>query len=398
MPTNNNLLFQEAKLGPKKLKNRTIRAAAFEGMCPNGIPSDSLIKYHSNVAKGGIGMTTVAYVSVTNGGRTFSHQAWMNEAVVKGFKRLTEAVHKNGSLASVQLGHAGNMGDKKISGERAIAPSSVFNLFGLTFPRKMSEVEILDMVKSYGNAVQLSIDAGFDAVEIHAGHGYLISQFISPYTNRRKDKWGGSFENRVRFLRLVMREVKKVAGNKIAVVVKTNLTDGFKGGMNHEEGLKVAKVLEEEGADALVLSGGFVSKSSFFMMKGRTPHKELIRNQKSLFIKLGMIFFSRIMLEDYPYKEAFFLDEAMNIRDNVSIPLVYVGGAVSRKTMEDVLAKGFDFIQLARPLFYETDYINKIKENPQYISKCLTCGDNEPSNSCVATMYNGEAQCPFREE
>ncbi len=389
---NNIGLFSPGAIGPITLRNRTIRSAGFEGMCPGGIPSESLINYHRSVAAGGIGMTTVAYVSVTDGGRTFSHQAWMRPEAVPHFRKLTDAVHREGAAVSVQLGHAGNMGDRKVSGERAVSPSGRFCLFGLTLPRKMTESDIEEMARAHGRAVALAREAGFDAVEIHAGHGYLISQFLSPFTNRRGDNFGGPLENRARFLRMVMAEVKKAAGNRIAVLVKTNLDDGFPGGMGSDEGIEVAKILEEEGADALVLSGGFVSKTPFYMMRGQTPHRELISYQSDPFIKMGMMAFSRVMIKDYPYTEAYFLEDALKVRKAVKLPLVYVGGLVSRKKMDEVMAQGFDFVALARALVADPGFVNVIRDDPAHISKCLRCG---PCNSCVATMYMGEMRCTF---
>jgi 2,4-dienoyl-CoA reductase-like NADH-dependent reductase (Old Yellow Enzyme family) len=385
-------LFTPGTIGPLKLRNRTIRSAAFEGMCPEGVPSESLINYHRSVAAGGIGMTTVAYVSVANGGRTFNHQAWTRPEIIPQMKKLTDAVHREGAAASIQLGHAGNMGDRNVSGVRAISPSGRFTLFGLTLPRKMSVSDIEDMARTHGTAVKLAREAGFDAVEIHAGHGYLISQFLSPYTNKRNDQWGGTLENRSRFLRMVMNEVKKAAGNKTAVIVKTNLEDGFPGGMTRGEGTEVAKILENTGADALVLSGGFVSKTPFYMMRGTTPHKELISYQSDMLIKLGMMAFSRIIIKDYPYQEGYFLADALKVRQAVKLPLVYVGGLVSRKKIDEVLDSGFEFVALARALVAEPDFINIIRSNKQHVSKCLRCG---PCNSCVATMYVGECRCTF---
>ena len=153
-------LFTPGTIGPLKLRNRTIRSAAFEGMCPEGVPSESLINYHRSVAAGGIGMTTVAYVSVADGGRTFSHQAWMRPGIIPEMKKLTDAVHREGAAASIQLGHAGNMGDRKVSGMRAISPSGRFNLFGLTLPRKMSGSDIEDMARAHGTAVRLARRGG----------------------------------------------------------------------------------------------------------------------------------------------------------------------------------------------------------------------------------------------
>ncbi len=388
----NSKLFTGSSIGPLKLRNRSIRSAAFEGMCPDGVPSKSLINYHSSVAAGGTGMTTVAYVAVTNGGRTFNHQAWMRPDIIPHLKKLTDAVHRQGAAASIQFGHAGNMADRNVSGEHAIAPSAKFNLFGLTLPRAMSDSDIESMAEAHARAVTLARKAGFDAVEIHAGHGYLISQFLSPYTNRRNDRWGGSLENRTGFLRKVMSGVRKAAGRQIAVLVKTNLTDGFPGGMGQEEGIEVARILYNEGADALVLSGGFVSKTPFYMMRGLTPHKELISYQKDLLIKLGMMAFSRIIIRDYPYEEGFFLKEALAVRKAVKLPLVYVGGLVSRKKIDEVLDSGFDFIAVARALVADPEFFNRIRKDKTHVSKCLRCG---PCNSCVATMYMGECRCTF---
>lgn len=388
-------LFSPARIGPLKLRNRSIRSAAFEGMCPNGVPSESLINYHRAVAAGGIGMTTVAYVSVQNNGRTFSHQAWMRPEIVPHLKKLTDTVHREGAAVSIQLGHGGHMGDRKVTGERAMSPSGKFNLYGLTLPHAMSESDIQECARAHGRAVSLAKQAGFDAVEIHAGHGYLISQFLSPSTNTRRDQYGGGLENRARFLRLVIREVKKAAGDSMAILVKTNIEDGFKGGMDITEGIQVARIIEQEGADAIVLSGGFVSKTPFFMMKGVTPHRELISYQKNPFIKLGMICFSRLIIHDYPYREVYFLDQGVKFRSALKIPLVYVGGIVSHAGIQKALDAGFEFVALARALIAEPDFVNRIKNNPTHISPCLTCG---PSNSCVAVMYMGEMRCPYLEQ
>jgi len=153
-------------------------------------------------------------------------------------------------------------------------------------------------------------------------------------------------------------------------------------------------MLQNNGADALVLSGGFVSKTPFFMMRGSTPHKELISYQRKTLIKLGMIAFSRIMIKDYPYREAFFHEDALNIRRAVKLPLVYVGGLIARKKIDEILASGFEFAAIARALVADTGFVNRIKQEPGHVSKCLRCG---PCNSCVATMYVGEMRCTFEE-
>jgi 2,4-dienoyl-CoA reductase-like NADH-dependent reductase (Old Yellow Enzyme family) len=388
MSSMNRDLFSPAALGPIELRNRTVRAAAFEGMCPGGMPSDSLIRYHASVAAGGVGMTTVAYVSVTPDGRGFDHQMWMHRGVVPGLRRLTAAVHREGAAASVQLGHCGNMADSDVTGQRLVAPSSVFNLFGLALPRAMRGWEIEALIEAFGSSVRLAREAGFDAVEVQAGHGYLISQFLTPVTNRRRDPWGGSFENRSRLLRRVMAGVRKSAGSRMAVVVKMNLRDGFPGGLELDHALRVARLLENEGADGLVLSGGFVSRCPWYVMRGDLPMREIMASQKDPIRKAGLFLFGRMIVKQFPFREAYFLDDALEVRKEVRLPLILVGGLRSLHVMRDVLDQGMDFIAMARPLIIEPDFVNRLKRGERLSSACRPC------NKCVAAMYTSEAACP----
>ena len=385
--TSTRLTFTPLKIGPITLRNRTIRAAAFEGMCPGNKPSESLIDYHRSVAAGGIGMTTVAYAAVSKEGLTFDHQLLMGPEVVAGLRKLTDAVHREGAAAAIQIGHAGFMSDSRVIGTRPVAPSRVFNLYGLVVPKAMSAADIEATVEAFGRAAHLCAEAGFDAVEVQAGHGYLISQFLSPYTNRRKDGWGGSLEGRTRFLRQVMRAVRKAVGGRLAIIVKTNLSDGFPGGLTNAECARVAQILEEEGADGLVLSGGFVNRCPFYMMRGEVPMRELLRRQRSLVNRVGLALLGRILVTRFPFTEAFFLEEARAVRQAVKLPLVLVGGLRSLATFESVLSEGFDGVAMARPLFMEPDFVRKLERGEAERSRCLPC------NECVATMYTGEAVC-----
>ena len=223
-------LFTPVTIGPLTLRNRTIRSAAFESMCPGNKPSQKLHDYHKSVADGGVGMTTIAYAAVCQSGLSFDSQLWMRPEIVPGLKEITDDIHRSGAAVSIQLGHCGNMSHKKTCGVIPVSASSGFNPYSPTFVRGLRKEELPEMAKNFGRAVNLAREAGFDAVEIHAGHGYLISQFLSPYTNHRKDEYGGSLENRMRFMDMCMDEVMKAAGNDLAVFVKMNMRDGFKGG------------------------------------------------------------------------------------------------------------------------------------------------------------------------
>lgn len=387
------ILFTPFSLGPLKLRNRSIRSAAFEGMSPGHLVSDDLISYHQAVSAGGVGMTTVAYAAVSQSGLSFHHQLWLRDEAVPGLRKLTDIVHKEGAAAAIQIGHCGLMAKKSVSGGVCFAPSGKFNLYGPTWSRTMTTDEVHSVVSDFGKAVHLSRETGFDTVEVHAGHGYLISQFLSPYTNKRKDEYGGLFENRSRFMLEVIREVMKAAGNDIAVVVKMNLRDGFQGGMEMDESIRVAKLLESEGVHGLVLSGGFVSKAPMYVMRGRMPLEVMTESLvKDKWMKPFLKYFGDLLMKPEPFSEGFFLEDALKIRAAVKLPLIYVGGLVSLDKIEEVLGKGFEFVQIARALINDPEFINKLKSGEITRSAC------QHSNYCIAVMYSGKMKCFQHEE
>jgi 2,4-dienoyl-CoA reductase-like NADH-dependent reductase (Old Yellow Enzyme family) len=314
----------------------------------------------------------------------------MREEIVPELKKLTDAIHNEGAKAAIKLGHCGNMTHWYTCGQMPVGASGGINIYSPTVMRALKEEEILALVCDFGNAVKLAKQAGFDCVEIHAGHGYLISQFLSPYTNKRKDKFGGTLENRMLFMKMVMKEVMNAAENDMAVVVKTNMYDGFKGGLTQEECLEVAKELEKLGAHALVLTAGFVSKAPMEILRGAMPLKALTYYMNTLrfwWLKIGIRMVGRWMIPTVPYKEAYFLEPAKQFRKALSIPLIYVGGMISKSGMEEVLNEGFVAFQLARPLIHDTDFINKIKEGTVEKSEC------KHSNYCIGRMYSIEMKC-----
>ena len=380
-------LFSPVTIGPLTLRNRTIRSAAFESMCPGNKPSQMLLDYHRSVAAGGVGMTTVAYAAVTRSGLSFDRQLWMRPEIIPGLRRLTDAVHAEGAAAAIQLGHCGNMSHRSICGCMPVSASSGFNLYSPTFVRGLRADELPEMARAYGKAVNLARESGFDAVEIHAGHGYLISQFLSPYTNRRKDEFGGSLQNRMRFIDMVMDEVMQAAGDDMAVLVKINMRDGFRGGMELDESLQVARRLEQTGVHALVLSGGFVSKAPMYVMRGEMPIRSMTYYMASRWLKYGVRMAGKWMIPGIPFKEAYFLDDALKFRKEIKMPLVYVGGLVSREKIDEVLDCGFEAVQMARALFNEPGFVNRMRAEEN-----ARCGCRH-SNYCIARMYSIEMAC-----
>ena len=383
-------IFTPCQIGPVTLRNRVIRSAAFENMAYHNSPSQDLFDYHTAVARGGVGMTTVAYASVSRSGLSFDAQLWMREEIVPELRKLTDAIHAEGAKASIQLGHCGNMTHRSTCGCTPVGASTGFNLYSPTFVRGLRKDEILSIADDFGHAVNLAREAGFDCVEIHAGHGYLISQFLSPYTNHRRDEFGGSLENRMRFMKLVMEKVMKAAGDDMGVIVKVNMHDGFRKGMQTEECIEVARELEKTGAHALVLSAGFVSRAPMEVMRGAMPLKTLryyMDMKKFWWLKAGIALAGRLMIPTVPYTEGYFLEEAKKFRAALKMPLIYVGGLVSRSKMEEVLDAGFTGLQVARALVRDTDFVNKLRSGEL---ECSACGH---SNYCIGRMYTLEMKC-----
>lgn len=381
------LLFTPVTIGPITLRNRSIRSAAFEDMCYDNRPSKQLHDYHMSVAEGGIGMTTIAYAAVTRSGLSFEKQLWLRPEIVDELRQLTDDIHSTGAKASIQLGHCGNMSHPRTAGQTPISASTGFNLYSPTIVRGMRDDEIRQMAVEFGNAVRLAKDAGFDCVEIHAGHGYLISQFLSPYTNHRHDRWGGDLNHRMDFMRLCIDEVLKAANGEIAVVVKTNMRDGFRGGNDLPEGIVIAQELERLGVDALVLSGGFVSKAPMHVMRGSMPLRTMTHYMDCWWLKYGVRYGGgQLMIKNEPYKDLYFLDDAMEMRRNVKLPLIYVGGCVSRSGIEKVLNSGFQAVQMARALINEPDFVNRMAQGEE------RCGCDHV-NYCIARMYSIDMKC-----
>ena len=387
-------LFTPFKLGPITLRNRSIRSAAFENMAYHNSPSDDLFNYHTSVARGGIGMTTLAYASVSRSGLSFESQLWIRPEILPELKRLTDSVHSYGAKASIQLGHCGNMTHFRTCGGMPVGASSGFNLYSPTIVRGLKKEEIHQIVLDFGRAVNMCREACFDCVEIHAGHGYLISQFLSPFTNHRHDEYGGSLDNRMRFMREVLAEVMRAAGDDMAVVVKTNMYDGFRGGLQMDDCITVAKEIERMGVHGIVLSAGFVSKAPMHVMRGSMPLKAMAHYmpRSMWWLKAMLALIGKMMIPSVPYSEGYFLDDAKRFRAELKLPLIYVGGLVRRSKIDEVLNSGFELVQMARVLVHDPEFVNHMREADERGE--IDCfGGCKHSNYCIGRMYTLEMKC-----
>ena len=384
-------LFTPFQLGPLTLRNRTIRSAAFESMGKDFGPTQKLKDYHVSVARGGVGMTTLAYASINRSGVSFNSQLWLREEIIPALKDITDAIHREGAAAAIQIGHCGNMTHWSTAGSFPVSASNGFNLYSPTFHRRMSHAEIAETAKDFGRAVKLAHEAGFDSVEVHAGHGYLISQFLSPWTNRRRDSYGGSLTNRMRFMQECLTEVLEEAAKlKMAVVVKHNMEDGFKGGIEVPESIEIAHEIERLGVHGLVLSSGFVSRAPMAVMRGRIPTKTMgyYMGWNEWLQKIVVSLFGQWMIKQYDFEECFFLENAKKFREALKMPLIYVGGLVSREGIERVLDEGFELVQMARALINDPSFVNKMKEGD--LSTRSGCDHRD---YCIARMYSRDMQC-----
>jgi 2,4-dienoyl-CoA reductase-like NADH-dependent reductase (Old Yellow Enzyme family) len=385
-------LFSPARLGPIELRNRFVKCGTNEGMSRDGLVTDPLIAFHREFAAGGVGMTTLAYAAVSSDGRTFKHQIWMRPDVLPGLRRWTDAIHAEGARAAIQLGHAGWFASPHATGVAPVGPSRKFSPHAQAFSRAASEDDLARLERDFVQAARLAAEAGFDGIEVHVGHGYLLSQFLCPWNNCRRDRFGGSLENRARFPRQVLRAVRDAAGPRVAVWAKLNMDDGFEGGLTLDEGVEVARWLEADGSvDALQLTGGHTTRTPFYLMRGDVPLREMIANQRHWLGRLGMRVFGRWFIRPYPFSEAFFLPNARRFRAALRLPLMLLGGVTQLETMRRARAEGFDLIAMGRALIRDPDLVARMRAGELAGSRCVPC------NRCVVEMEREGTRCVLRE-
>jgi 2,4-dienoyl-CoA reductase-like NADH-dependent reductase (Old Yellow Enzyme family) len=373
--------FAPADLGPVRLRNRFIKAATFEGMAKRGLVTDRLVDFHRTMAAGGLGMTTLAYLAVSPDGQGAPAEIVVRPEAVDGLARLADAVHEEGAAVSAQLGHAGPVAAG--TGHTGLAPSRIFSPMAMRFTKAVTEADIARITDDFGTAAGLLRQAGFDAVEVHLGHGYLPSSFLAPGLNKRKDRWGGSLENRAAFARQVVRAVRDAVGRDMAVLAKLNMADGFPGGLWVDESVQVARLIEADGAlDAIELTGGSSFKNPMYLFRGEAPIAEMAASFPQP-IRTAFKLFGKRFLPSYPFEEAYFLPYARQFRDALSMPLVLLGGINRLDTVQAALDEGFAYVAMGRALLREPDLLRRWQAGDVVESLCVHC------NKCMPTIYRG---------
>jgi 2,4-dienoyl-CoA reductase-like NADH-dependent reductase (Old Yellow Enzyme family) len=382
-------VFAPATLGPVRLRNRVVKSATFEGVMPDGLVTDRLVEFHREVAAGGVGMTTVAFCAVAPEGRTERRQIVVRPAAVPGLRRLVDAVHAEGARVSFQLGHAGPVADSSSNGLPALAPSRRFNALGMRFDRVATAGDLARVVTAHAEAAHLAAEAGADAVELHFGHDYLVSAFLSPRLNRRRDEWGGPHRNRAELARRVAAAVRERVGDRIAVLAKLTMHDGARGGTRPADSVATARLLQDDGSlDALVLTGGSSLLNPMFLFRGDPPLREFAAAMRRP-LRWGIRLSGERFLRNYPFEEAYLLPLARRFRAELTMPLVLLGGVTRRETMDLAMAEGFAFVAMARALLREPDLPNRLRRDARTTSACIHC------NQCMPTIYTG-TRCPLR--
>jgi 2,4-dienoyl-CoA reductase-like NADH-dependent reductase (Old Yellow Enzyme family) len=372
--------FAAARLGPVDLRNRVIKAATFEGMSGKNVVSDSLIEFHRRMAAGGVAMTTVSYVAVSRDGMGAPGEIFVHDQALDGLARIADVVHGDGARIAAQLGHAGAVG--VLPGKRVVGPSKTRTLMG-TKVEAITKEGIDQVVEQFAAGGRLLLAAGFDSVELHFGHHYLISSFMSPRWNKRTDEYGGSIENRSLLARRILSAVHEAVGDRMAITAKMNMTDGIRGGLQVEESVQFAKTFEAMGIlDAIELTGGGSQANQMFMFRGDAPRQEMSEILPTP-QKIGFKVLGHWLFKEYPFEEMYFLSMARQFRESLKLPLILLGGINTVDSIRQAMSEGFEFVAMGRALLRDPDLINKMQEGTASAGNCIHC------NKCMVSIYTG---------
>lgn len=364
-------LFDKTKILNMEMKNRFLRGALWEDLADEkGHLTPELISIYEELAKGGVGTIITGYAFVTKDEQPNPGMMGIyDDSFIPEYKDFTQKIHNLGSNIIMQIVYGGFMTNFNV-GERTIwGPSTIKNENTGTWAKEISKEEINYLINSYANAAKRVKESGFDGVEIHCGHGYLLSQFLSPYYNKREDEYGGSIENRGRIVFEIYKAMRSAVGENFPILIKLNSADYVsEGGLTQEDSLYVAKKLADLGIDAIEVTGGNESI------------KEVTENN------LGAARTKIVVSKD---RESYFKDYAKKLSELVNIPVILIGGNRNLDIMEDILNKDYaQYFSLSRPLTAEPDLISKWESGERKRTKCVSCNQcyNTPGKRCILNI------------
>jgi len=391
------VLFGKTSIKGMGLKNRLVRSATHEGMADrNGFPTQDLFRLYERLAKGGVGLIITGFAFVTPDGKGpfAGMQGIDTDDHISRYRELVQSVHENGARIAMQIAHCGRQTTREAIGIEPMGPSAVFEKSLFVKPREMIEEDIERIIEAFAQAARRVKEAGFDAVQIHAAHGYLINQFLCPHTNRRKDRWGGSLENRTRFVREIYERCRKQVGDNFPILIKINGTDNMKDGLKIQESAVMAQMMGEMGFDGIEVSCG-IMEDGYSMLRGNVPVDAILSEwpmyrSKSFVFRFVMKHFGRKIINPPPMIQAYNRESAQAIKSKVKVPVFLVGGITDPASMEEIIIKGdADYISLCRALIADPAFPEKIRSGSRELSRCIHC------NLCGAYMISRPLKCYY---
>lgn len=389
------LLFEPIRIQNLHLKNRLVRSATHEGLADRqGFPTEKLFKLYGRLARGGVGLIITGFAYVAEDG--IGYMPGMNgihtDAHIAAYRKLVAHVHEGGARIAMQIAHAGRQTTPAAIGAQPMAPSPVKDTSTFVRPRAMSEDDIEQVIEAFAQGARRVQQSGFDAVQLHAAHGYLLSSFLCPHTNRRTDRWGGSVDNRMRIIRSVYRRCRELVGAGYPILIKISATDTMKAGLTLEDSLAMARMMDEMGFDGIEVSCG-IGEDGGSTIRGDLPvdvvldHWEMYRRKNWLF-KFIMRRWGKKLNPPVPFTENYNLASARAIKQVVQAPVFAVGGFVRPEAMEAAIRNGdVDGIALCRPLIAEPQFPIKVANGDADVSRCIQC------NLCLFYLTAAPLRC-----
>ena len=362
-----NTLFEQTAINGMKLSNRFVRSATWEGMAADdGACTARLTDLMTALARGGVGLIITSHAYVSPAGQAGPWQLGIyKDDQIPGLEKMVKAVHDNGAKIVMQLAHAGYFANAKLIGRAPMAPSNVGE-FAKSPRQEMTIEDIRKVVESFGSAAKRAQNAGFDGVQIHAAHGYLLSQFLSPAFNRRSDEYGGEIRQRAKAVVEVLQQIRQTVGREFPVLIKMNCRDFIENGLEIEDSLEAGKMLVSQGLDAIELSGGILVGGKL------SPSRMGIKSEE---------------------KEAYFQNDAKTFKAEINVPLILVGGNRSFQVAERLIREGTaDYISMSRPFIREPDLINRWKAGDLSRAACVS------DNQCFVPAGKGQGIYCLTEE
>lgn len=393
------MVLDKAMIGSIEVKNRIFRSATHDGICnADGGPNEGLIRKYEVLAKNQVGCIITGYAAVSkNGVSPYPNMLKIyDDSVIDSYKKLTNAVHKYKCPIILQIAHCGRQTSSKAIGCQKVAPSNVLHLFYPDKSKELTENEIYQIIDDYISSAVRAEMAGFDGVQLHGGHGYLLHDFLSPYGNRRTDKWGGSVENRCRIVRLIIEGIK--AKTNLPVWIKISAQDNRKNGMRIESTIEICRILERAGIDAIEVSCGTVEDGMNTMRSKNLPMDAVFKYREPCAsfpkpltaVSLPIARLINPLIKQPGPLENFNVENAGKIKSNVSVPIIVVGGIHKLSDMESIVeSKKADFVSMCRPFICEPNLVKKFIDAKQDESKCIMC------NYCGLVIEKEATRCLY---